>query len=249
MATAEAITSPSLRREPGSFCIGAACYPQKTLNSDIDAEKVVSKWIDSFIGALNSTDYSKLSNLFLKESYWRDQLSLSWDFHTLKGPEHIITFLKNNKNGGRLEKISIDSSSALRSPKVAPFDFGGTIKGVQSFLTIETDIGRGRGLVRLMQCPVDGAWKSYTLFTTIHELKGHEELVGGRRPLGVNHGGQPDRMNWQERRESLQNFEGGQEPTVLIVGKNQTFCILLLLSYERCMIRYAPFRYMNHFSH
>ena len=90
-----------------------------------------------------------------------------------------------------------------------------------SFLTIETDVGRGRGLVRLLQDQEDGKWKAFTLFTTMHELKGHEETVRGRRPNGVIHGGQPGRKNWQERRKATENFEGDIEPTVLILGKGK----------------------------
>ncbi len=51
-----------------------------------------------------------------------------------------------------------------------------------SFLTIETDMGRGTGLVGLLHDPEDGGkWKAFTLFTAMHELKGHEETV---KPCG-----------------------------------------------------------------
>jgi hypothetical protein len=47
-------------------------------------------------------------------------------------------------------------------------DFTGKIMGVQSFLTVETDVGRGRGLVELLQDQQDGGkWKAFTLFTTM----------------------------------------------------------------------------------
>jgi len=97
-------------------------------------------------------------------------------------------------------------------------DFHGEVKGVGSFLIIETDVGRGRGIVRLLQ-DHDGKWKAFTLFTAMHELKGHEETVRGNRPHGVDHGGKPGRKNWQERRNATENFDGELEPTVLILGK------------------------------
>lgn len=60
--------------------------------------------------------------------------------------------------------------------------------------------------------------KAFTLFTSMMELKGHEETVFGRRPEGVAHGGLPGRKNWQERRLADENYEDS-EPTVLILGK------------------------------
>ena len=98
-------------------------------------------------------------------------------------------------------------------------DFDGKVNGVGSFLKIETDVGKGPGIVRLLQDQQDGgSWKAFTLFTTMHELKGHEETVRGNRPHGVAHGGKPGRKNWQERRTATENFDGDMEPTVLILG-------------------------------
>ena len=87
-----------------------------------------------------------------------------------------------------------------------------------SFLNVETDVGMGVGIVRLLQDQQDGGkWKAFTLFTAMRELKGHEETVRGNRPHGVAHGGTPGRKNWQERRTATENFEE-MEPTVLILG-------------------------------
>ena len=103
-----------------------------------------------------------------------------------------------------------------------PVDYKGKINGIASFLNIETDVGRGRGLVRLLKDPNDGGkWKAFTLFTAMHELKGHEETVKANRPHGVAHGGQPGRKNWAERRVATEYFEGELEPTVLLIGPFQ----------------------------
>ena len=86
-------------------------------------------------------------------------------------------------------------------------------------MTIETDVSRDRALLRLLQDPEEGGkWKAFTLFTAMHELKGYEETIEADRPHGVDHGGQPGRENWQERRHAPENFEDGNEPTVLILG-------------------------------
>ena len=53
----------------------------------------------------------------------------------------------------------------------------------------------------------------------MYSLTGHEEITGANRALGVQHGGNPGRKNWQERRDAIENFEFDLEPTVLILGE------------------------------
>ena len=224
MATA-AVQIPSYDRiDPGSYQLKPAAfpdYPPSNAPPQTDASKVAIDWLEAFNKAL-SGDYEALQKLFLQDSCWRDQLGLSWNYHTLSSPEKIISFLKSSPTGSRIKSVSIDDSSDLRRPKVAAVDYNGKVKGVASFLTVDTDVGRGRGLVRLLQDSEDGGkWKAFTLFTTMHELKGHEEMVHSNRPHGVDHGGKPGRKNWQERRTAMENFEDGNEPTVLILGAGQ----------------------------
>ncbi|KAL9004760.1 MAG: hypothetical protein Q9188_002444 [Gyalolechia gomerana] len=228
MATAAVIspdnrTIPSYNRlEPGSSQLAAACYPDTDSLSSVDANAVASEWVDSFNQALSAQDPSAVKNLFLQGSCWRDQLGLSWDYHSLSGPDKIVSFLKSAPKGSRIGSVKIDNSNATRRPTVSAVDFKGKVNGVASFLTLETDVGRGRGVVRLLQDSKDGnKWKAFTLFTAMHELKGFEEAIKDNRPQGVIHGGHPGRKNWQERRTATENFEGDLEPTVLIIGAGQ----------------------------
>ena len=219
MATA-AVQIPSYNRvEPGSNQLKSAVYPESDAPPKTDLHRIASEWAASLDKALSSQDYDSLNKLFLPGSCWRDQLALSWDYHTFDGPDKIISFLKSSPHGSRIKSISIDDSSTLHSPHVSAADFNGKVNGVGSFLKIETDVGKGPGIVRLLQDQQDGKWKAFTLFTAMHELKGHEETVRGNRPQGVVHGGEPGRKNWQERRTATENFEGDLEPTVLILGK------------------------------
>jgi putative flavoprotein involved in K+ transport len=92
----------------------------------------------------------------------------------------------------------------------------------EAWIEFETEVGRGRGHLRLK----DG--RAWTLLTTLHELKGHEEHAGpGRRPQGVEHGADPDRETWLEQRER-EAAELGYEtqPYVLIVGGGQGGIVL-----------------------
>ncbi|KIW49561.1 hypothetical protein PV05_11229 [Exophiala xenobiotica] len=114
--------------------------------------------------------------------------------------------------------IEIDKSTPYRSPQFGAFDGTGDVKGVQFFFNFTSKTGVGQGLARLAE--KDGQWKIFTFFTTLRDIKGHEEATYHRRPKGVEHGGKPDRKNWQERRTAAINFQG-KEPTVLIVGAGQ----------------------------
>lgn len=221
MATAVIDIPSSNRTLPGSHTLPQVQYPRSigTLPPDLNPEAVVRQWVSLFNSHVHPEGPS-LSRLFLKDSYWRDLLCLTWDFHTLEGPDKIAALLKKQTAGWRIKSLAIDTSSDVGTPKVGPVDFEGNLKCVQSFLAVETDVGRGRGLVRLLQDSEDeGKWKAFTLFTALQELKGHEELNRERRPTGTEHGSHSERTNWKERRIAEENFEGQLEPAVLIVGR------------------------------
>lgn len=208
---------PSAERvEPGSFPVVSAKLPLVRESESVDADAVAEKWVEAFNEFLVSGDHSALSELFLEESYWRDQLCLSWDIHTLHGPQKIVDLLKQSSKGCRIKSIALDKSSNVRSPTTSKLGIEAKIPNVQAFLNIETDVGKGQGLVRLVN--ETGKWKAFILFTFLKELTGHEESVGKRRPLGAEHGGHTSKQNWLDKRKAEESFEN-EEPTVLIVGK------------------------------
>ncbi|KAL8932977.1 MAG: hypothetical protein Q9211_006028 [Gyalolechia sp. 1 TL-2023] len=220
MATAALEIPSSDRGIPGSHLIVPAKFPEASPEplEPIDPQRVVTVWLDAFNHLLRGQEDST-GKLFLAESYWRDLLCSTWDFHTFQGPSKISSVLKTGHKPCRLRELKLDSNSDFKKPALSSADYNGTIKAVQAFLTVETDIGRGRGLVKLVPDTKDGgAWKAFTLFTTLEELKGHEESTCTRRPTGVDHGAHPGRLNWQQMRDAEANCETPFEPAVLIVG-------------------------------
>lgn len=144
---------------------------------------------------------------------------MTWDFHTLQGPEQILRFIQSSPQAGQLTSVSLDDSSAHKFPQAQGF---GSLKAVQTFLKIETSTGRGEGLVRLVSDTNDGGrWKALTLFTTLKELKGYEENIRSRRPRGTESSLGDRGRNWKDRLVTQQNFEGGRQPIVLILGAGQ----------------------------
>lgn len=218
IATQSPLAVPSAERcESGSFPLYTANFPSLPKPESIDAKSAAAAWVESFNKTMRNPDLAGISKLFLAESYWRDQLCLSWDFHCPQGPAKIAALLK--QSGNRIKSLSLDESSVIRSPTATILDAEGKIHTVQAFLSVQTDVGSGEGIVRLVQ--EHGQWKVFTLFTYLKELKGHEERIGRNRPNGVEHGEHASQNNWLDRRRLEENFEGGLEPTVVIMGAGQ----------------------------
>ena len=216
-----AVDIPShMRPVPGSVNIAAAKFPQSVKpTQSTQPSEIAANFVSSFNSALQRKNLLDVSLLFLECGFWRDHLALTWQLRTLQGPARIYDFLKGaatSKDGFRIKKIEIDASNVVRAPKIAPVDTDGEVMGVQFFLTIDTAIGTGLGLVRLVE--EAGNWKIFTLYTRLEELKGHEEAIYNRRPRGVEHGGKPGRQNWADRRAAAIDYTDGSEPAVIVVG-------------------------------
>ncbi|KAK3313214.1 dimethylaniline monooxygenase (N-oxide forming) [Apodospora peruviana] len=208
-------TSSSQRIEAGSTNIQACPWPATAKDQSVDAAATADKIIESFNRALESKDYESLTHLFVEDGYWRDHLALSWSLRTLQGRHKIRDFLAK---GCSLTKVDVDASSDFRKPQLTGFAPAGNVKGISLYTRIATQHGSGRGVIRLVE--TDNQWKIWIFFSTLEELKSHEEPLGPRRPNGVQHGATPGRTNWLDRRREEENFSD-QEPVVLIIGAGQ----------------------------
>lgn len=216
-------SSPSFMRSvPGSVNVPVVESPSQgeSCSASTNAVEVAADFVKSFNNALAASDYQAISNFFTDNGFWRDHLALSWRFRTAQGPSSILEFLKStsqSRDGFRLKTIGFDETSKDRKPACVPIDGLGNILGVQFILLVQTSVGSGRGLCRLTQ--VNGQWKIFTFYTRLHDLTGHEQAKDHHRPKGADHGGQPGRKNWLDRRTAASNFGAGHEPQVLVVGE------------------------------
>jgi putative flavoprotein involved in K+ transport len=164
----------------------------------------VDRWLSRFEDALSKGDSAAAARLFAHECFWRDLVSFTWNIKTVEGPAGVKDMLDHTLG------------------HVKPRDFRTTeppaeVDGVaEAWIEFETEVGRCRGHLRLR----DG--KAWTLLSTLSELKGHEEHAGPARPKGVEHGANPERETWLEKRER-EAAELGYEtqPYVVIVGGGQ----------------------------
>ena len=180
-----------------------------TTEAAVEPAAAVDQWLASFEQALTEGDTQAAADLFAEESFWRDLVSFTWNIRTVEGPAGVKEMLDHT-----LEHVKPRGWHTTEPPAEA--------EGVtEAWIEFETEVGRGQGHLRLK----DG--EAWTLLTTLVELKGHEEDAGTDRPQGVEHGADPDRQTWLERRER-EAAELGYEtqPEVVIVGGGQGGIVL-----------------------
>ncbi len=174
------------------------------LDSTVTA--LVQETLDQLNAALEAGDAQAASALFATDSYWRDLIAVTWNLKTVEGPsgveDMLTTQLKHTKPG----------NFALQDGEVPGEDGSVTT----AWITFETAVGRGWGLMRLK----DG--RIWTLLTAMQELKGFEENRGARRPMGAEHGAAKNRKSWKEKREAETAELGYKvQPYTVIVGGGQ----------------------------
>ena len=175
---------------------------------------LVENWLARFERAL-AQPADSLKALFHPDSYWRDALALTWDIRTIKGADAIVRALKAHAGADATAfRIDPDRTAPRRVTRA------GT-PAIEAIFRFETAQGRGSGVVRLTSDATDGsAPKAWTLFTALHEIKGHEEQVGKSRPKGESYSRDFRGPNWLDLRKSAAAY-ADRDPAVLVVGGGQ----------------------------
>jgi hypothetical protein len=123
----------------------------------------------------------------------------------------------NNPASTGLSNFRLDPTKTVKLINPAP-QVGNCLI---AYFIFETHVGRGKGIVNLTPEDQSGhAWKAFTLYTSLQELKGFEERKGDRRPTGVGSGARGGE-NWLDQRIKEENMQG-VEPTVLVIGSGHS---------------------------
>ncbi len=164
----------------------------------------VAHWLERFDAALQAGDATAAADLFATDSYWRDLVAFTWNIRTVEGRDGVADLLQST-----LDRVRPQGWRVTEEPTEAD--------GVtEAWIAFETEVGRGSGLLRL----TDG--RAWTLLTALDELKGHEEGLGARRPKGVHHGADPDRVTWlEDRQREAEELGFSTQPYAVIVGGGQ----------------------------
>ncbi|MGY1654083.1 NAD(P)-binding domain-containing protein [Geodermatophilus sp. SYSU D01119] len=165
-------------------------------------------WFADLEDALRARDVDRAAGLFAATSFWRDLVAFTWNITTVEDRAGVADLLT-----ATLDRTDPSGFAVSEEPTEAD--------GVTTaWFTFETAVGRGKGLVRLVD--EDGQPRAWTFLTTLYELKGHEEPRGPARPKGAEHGINRERLTWAERR-AREDAELGRttQPHVLVVGGGQ----------------------------
>jgi len=185
---------------------------------DVDPVKIAGEWLEKFQTAISPSpngdiDIDKVLDLFQPDAFWRDILSLTWDFRTFSGAAQIKTFLQD-----RIANPSLTDKTRLNNLKLETASVGKhwqDIEWIEALFNFSVGTwGGGDGVFRLVFTP-GGVWKAYTIYTNLQSLTEYPEKVGTLRNPLPNHG------KWADQRQKELDFED-VEPYVVIVGGGQS---------------------------
>ncbi|BGP19956.1 hypothetical protein JCM10213v2_008087 [Rhodosporidiobolus nylandii] len=177
---------------------------------------IAAAFLASIQSCFTAKDAEGIVQHFTADGWWRDILTIDFDFNSLKKSD-----IKPH-----LAKYGIPSVESLQVLEPHKAKINEAAGWLEAFATFETHEARGRGFLRLKESsPGAGDWKAFTFFTALWEIKGHESYTGYRRPLGAEHGLHTDSKNWLDRRKEQVKFET-EDPTVIVCGGGQNGLML-----------------------
>lgn len=192
-------------------------------NADFSA--LARTWLSAFDTALGAGDRLALADLFREESYWRDQLALSWDMQQMHGRAEVIDGLLAVRDW----TTPHDFRLADNHPEPAQANVLG-LDVVELYFAFDTRHGCGEGFARLV---VDGdapaGARCFVLGTDLKGLDGVVEELGNRvnrerlKPIFPIHGYRPMRQGQHYREFSHEKMLfADADPDVLIIGAGHT---------------------------
>ncbi|KAJ7148103.1 FAD/NAD-P-binding domain-containing protein [Mycena crocata] len=175
----------------------------------VDHYQIANSWLQQFTTCLRSLDGTKTAGCFHEDGFLRDILAFSWSNRTLSGRVEIAAYLKSGLTSvAPFKNFELDDR-----PYLTP-EFTEKTASIASGFTFETPVGPGQGYFSLSPAP-SGYWLAMSVFTTLSDIKGHEE-TGPEEGIYGGH-----TLAWsdivRERRLKIE-----QDPHVLIIGGGQT---------------------------
>ena len=159
--------------------------PMTASSTETRPRTAADTWLADFADGLEARDVDRAAALFADGSFWRDLVAFSWNIPTVEGRDGVADLLR-----ATLDRTDPPASPPPRTPTEAD--------GVTDGLDRVRDRGRPRP-----RAPAAAATKA--LDTAHHartSSRGTRSRAGARRPKGVEHGADKDRLTWLERREA-----------------------------------------------
>jgi cation diffusion facilitator CzcD-associated flavoprotein CzcO len=185
-------------------------------NSDDDPYVMAQHWLASFAAALEAQDVQKTVSLFEPEGHWRDLIGFDWNLSTHNGREAIAAMLE------RTIQDSSPRNFRLAPRRTAPRQVMRAGRQViEAMFEFDTNIGAANGVIRLVPDPnQQGQARAWIVMTSLDSIRGHEELLGSRRPTGDDYSREFGGPNWLDKRQQALAY-ADRDPAVLVIGAGQ----------------------------
>jgi cation diffusion facilitator CzcD-associated flavoprotein CzcO len=179
-----------------------------------DAQEIALSWLNSFGEALQAKDAAAAAGHFAAGGHWRDVLAFTWRLQTASGGAAIEAALAPTFERTKADNFHFAAERSLpRRVRRAGTDC------IEAIFEFETAFGRANGVVRLVE-ETDGAWRAWTLLTTLEELHGYPDgrppAVSDAERFSRDFGGE----NWLDQRRKAAAYVD-HDPAVLVVGGGQ----------------------------
>lgn len=178
--------------------------------ADVNADEIAAKWLQKFEKNIASNNINGILDSLADDCWWRDLLSMTWDFRTFQGKDKIRHFLKDRLSVSKLKdfKVSFAKYESLYED----------LAWIRVHYTFENAAGGGSGVLRLIPTKGPGGtieWKAHNVFTNLESLRGYPPATGPLRDFDPNHG------KWLDQRKRQMEF-ADRDPEVLVVGGGQS---------------------------
>lgn len=186
-------------------------------------------WLQAFGRAQESGSRAELVRLFCEESYWRDQVALTWNMCQFWGREEVCDSLLEAVSRARPSHFRVDEKQV--QPECARFL---ARELIEAYFLFDLPYGQGQGFLRLVRDEDSPTGvRCYMLGTDILSIDGVVEELGNRvtrermDPIFPIHGYKPMRkgQHYSEFSRDKMALED-RDPDVLIIGGGHTgMCI------------------------
>ncbi len=187
--------------------------------NQIDITNIVENWLANFNETLekaknvNGKNFKiDLSNLFHKESHWRDLISFTWEIITFSEIKNIEKQFLKFFIKQEITKFTID----INRTKPRKVIRGGKTT-IEAILSFSTKFGKGESVVRLTPEKENNVkYKCWTLLTSLSSMNQSKKINLNEIEKIKNF----KAPNWLDIR-NLEKKYIGKQPTVLVVGSGQ----------------------------